>query len=82
MIRRLCLITAFCVIGPAVSGSDPDSITEKEFEKLHAEIDTPKDSPWRSIPWKISLLEAQNEAAKTNKPIFIWAMDGHPLGCT
>jgi hypothetical protein len=28
------------------------------------------------------LLEAQRIAAEAKKPIFIWAMDGHPLGCT
>ena len=28
------------------------------------------------------VLEARQEAAKQKKPIFIWAMDGHPLGCT
>lgn len=65
-----------------VGASDPDSITEKEFEQLHKEIDTPQGKLWRTIPWKVSLLDAQNEAAQTKKPIFIWAMDGHPLGCT
>ena len=25
---------------------------------------------------------AQAQAAAAGKPIFIWAMDGHPLGCT
>ena len=34
------------------------------------------------IPWKISLREAQRAAVSEKKPIFIWAMDGHPLGCT
>jgi hypothetical protein len=37
---------------------------------------------WRTIPWKISLLDAQRAAAQEGKPIFIWSMDGHPLGCT
>ena len=29
-----------------------------------------------------AVLNAQQIAAKEDKPIFIWAMDGHPLGCT
>jgi hypothetical protein len=37
---------------------------------------------WRTIPWKVSLIEAQAIAVRDRKPIFIWAMDGHPLGCT
>lgn len=56
-------------------------ISQAEFEKLHEELQ-PADQPWRTIPWKIDLLDAQAAAAKEGKPIFIWAMDGHPLGCT
>lgn len=56
-------------------------LTHEEFIRLHEELQ-PGDSPWRTIPWKIDLLDAQRAAAKEHKPIFIWAMDGHPLGCT
>ena len=59
-----------------------DGLSEKEFTQLHAELQPAADAPWRTIPWKISLLEAQAIAAREQKPIFIWAMDGHPLGCT
>jgi hypothetical protein len=57
-------------------------LSETEFQKLHKELRPAPDEPWRSIPWHISLLEAQRTAAAEKKPIFIWAMDGHPLGCT
>lgn len=56
-------------------------LSDAEFKRLHAELQ-PGDSPWLTIPWKISVLNAQQSAAKEDKPIFIWAMDGHPLGCT
>ena len=59
-----------------------DGIEPKEFQTLHQELQAPADEPWRSIPWKISLLDARKEAAQRQRPIFIWAMDGHPLGCT
>ena len=52
-----------------------------EFEKLHARLLPDQTEPWRQIPWKTSVLEAQNVAASEGKPLFIWAMDGHPLGC-
>jgi hypothetical protein len=58
-----------------------EKLTEEEFKELHDELQ-PKDEPWRTIPWKIDLLNAQQIAAKEKKPLFIWAMDGHPLGCT
>ena len=57
-------------------------LTDAEFKRLHKQLQPAPDEPWRTIPWKISLIDAQKTAAKEKKPIFIWAMDGHPLGCT
>ena len=57
-------------------------LTQAEFQRLHRQLRPAVDEPWRKIPWKIGLLDAQQTAAKEKKPIFIWAMDGHPLGCT
>lgn len=57
-------------------------LTEAEFRRLHKELQPAPDEPWRTIPWKIALLDAQQVASQEKKPIFIWAMDGHPLGCT
>ena len=57
-------------------------LTEAKCRAVHEELRPPADEPWRTIPWKIGLLDAQRTAAKEGKPIFIWAMDGHPLGCT
>jgi hypothetical protein len=34
------------------------------------------------IGWHASFFSAVNEAVETNKPILLWAMNGHPLGCT
>ena len=57
-------------------------LTEEEFLKLHRELQANPSATWRTIPWKTSVLDAQAAAAREGKPIFIWAMDGHPLGCT
>ena len=59
-----------------------DGLTVAEFERLHRQLQPPENEVWRTIPWKVSLLDARDVAARQKKPIFIWAMDGHPLGCT
>ncbi|MCA9189689.1 MAG: hypothetical protein R3E01_24470 [Pirellulaceae bacterium] len=59
-----------------------EPLTDARFEELHSQLQPAGDELWQSIPWKIALLDAQRVAARENKPIFIWAMDGHPLGCT
>lgn len=64
------------------AGTGSTEITEAEFRRLHAQIRPPKGALWRSVPWKLSLIDAQQIAAAKQKPLFIWAMDGHPLGCT
>ena len=58
-----------------------DGLTVDEFRKLHQDLQPRKDELWRSVPWKIDLLEVRERAAKEKKPIFIWSMDGNPLGC-
>ena len=77
------IVFAF-IVGLVVAqnaSTQSDELTLEIFEKLHAEI-VPKDEVWKSIPWHADLISAQAAAIKQNKPMFIWSMDGHPLGCT
>ena len=73
--KSLCLI-------PFLFAQSVLALTEAEFQKLHRELQPNPKATWRTIPWKTSVLDAQAAAAREGKPIFIWAMDGHPLGCT
>ena len=57
-------------------------IPVEKFHQLQNELRPETGELWRTIPWKTSVLAAQQTASKETKPIFIWAMDGHPLGCT
>jgi tRNA A-37 threonylcarbamoyl transferase component Bud32 len=70
---------ALLVRKPAGAGSG-DDFSRSEFEELRKKLQPPENEPWRTIPWKLSLLEAQNQAARERKPIFLWSMMGHPLG--
>lgn len=37
---------------------------------------------WETIPWRIDLASARDEARQRGRPLFLWTMNGHPLGCT
>jgi hypothetical protein len=82
--RRTCQIVVALLSltlvadGMTVAGE----LTEAEFRRLHKLLQPTEDESWRTIPWQIAVLDAQQIAARQKKPIFIWAMDGHPLGCT
>jgi hypothetical protein len=71
------------IANPALIAREPagESLTLEEFNKLHKEVRPPKDEVWRTIPWKLSLMEAKRLAATEQKPIFLWAMAGNPLAC-
>jgi hypothetical protein len=60
-----------------------DPIDPGQFDKLHALIKPAAgEDKWAEIPWLTSLWEARRKAAEEGKPILLWEMDGHPLGCT
>ena len=61
--------------------SAPQGLSADDCKKLHDSLKPPTAELWRDIPWKVSLVEGQNLAAKEKKPLFIWSMDGNPLGC-
>jgi hypothetical protein len=37
---------------------------------------------WQEIPWRPALWPAVIEARQADKPLLIWAMNGHPMACT
>ena len=37
---------------------------------------------WRTISWRDTLGGAVLEADEQQRPVLLWAMNGHPLGCT
>ncbi len=43
---------------------------------------TPADSAWRAIPWHATLHSGIAAASAEGKPLLLWLMNGHPLGCT
>ena len=37
---------------------------------------------WEEVPWRPNLAVAIEEARKTDQPILLWMMNGHPCGMT
>jgi hypothetical protein len=63
--------------------STGDKPLRQSLAELHAVIKPQAaEEAWSKIPWMTSLWEARKKAAATGKPILLWEMDGHPLGCT
>ena len=76
----ICCYLCSSVVPAFSSAAEP--IRPEQFNKLHALIRPGADEEkFMQIPWRTSLWDAREKAAKEGKPILIWEMDGHPLGC-
>ncbi len=66
---------------PALVRAAPP-LTQEDAARLRNVIrPLPGEDPFDTIPWETSLWEARVKAAAAGKPILLWEMDGHPLGC-
>lgn len=87
--------TLMMVATTCVPGAGADEIMTSQHEKpacdhlvsdltrkIAAIEPTAAEDKWRTVPWRIDLMAARAEAAREHKPIFLWLMNGHPMGCT
>ena len=37
---------------------------------------------WAEIPWRSTFYDGLVESEREQKPLLLWVMNGHPLGCT
>jgi hypothetical protein len=65
-----------------VASRAAEPIGPKEFQQLLTAVKPQSgEDKWAEIPWLSSLWQARKQAAAEGKPILLWEMDGHPLGC-
>ncbi len=50
--------------------------------KIAPVLPTKAEEKWLTIPWRTDLWAARADAQRENKPMFLWVMNGHPMGCT
>ncbi|MEO2088671.1 MAG: hypothetical protein ABGY75_04120, partial [Gemmataceae bacterium] len=59
-----------------------EQLTPAEFAAVRkAVLPAVGEDEFDKIPWLTSIWDAREKAAKEGKPILLWEMDGHPLGC-
>lgn len=74
-----------CLLQAASSASAQQAppLTERSYKKLRDYVlPSEREDAWRKIDWKSTFWDAVVEAQKAEKPILLWAMNGHPLGHT
>lgn len=48
--------------------------------ELRAILPSPAECGWNEVPWRTQLRTALVEAEAAQRPVLLWAMNGHPLG--
>jgi hypothetical protein len=81
MIRSaLGSLLVFSVLGALAPAQE---LTEKSYRRIRdLVVPRPSECRWERIPWRTTLWDAVREADEKNRPILLWVMNGHPLGCT
>ena len=79
---HIALFASLLVAGNgAAFAADP--VSEKNWERVRDHVLPDKgETRWREVPWRASLWDAVIDADREEKPILLWAMNGHPLACT
>jgi hypothetical protein len=77
------LLGSLVWLAAGLGASAVEPIPPEQFARVQALIKPESDEDrWASIPWLTDLWQARRLAAEQGKPILLWEMDGHPLGCT
>lgn len=79
--RRLTL--SLCLLPLLFAAATAEDLTEKNYKQIRDSI-LPKEDEvdWRSIGWRTTLWDGVIDAQKEDKPVLLYAMNGHPFGCT
>ena len=73
------VMVMFCVLRAiAAQGLDAAAFARD----LAAIVPHEAELDWRAIPWQAELRGALVEAGRVQKPVVLWAMNGHPLAQT
>jgi len=78
--RRAIVLSLLLSLSQAAPAQD---FVAAAFERVLAAIlPKPDEVGWCSVPWHTELRSALLEAGDQQRPVLLWAMNGHPLGQT
>lgn len=79
ILQRFLALPVACTLSTAGAVE----LNEGNFEQWRDRIlPVVEELSYSKIAWRTSFWEAVVEAQEQEKPILLWTMNGHPLGCT
>lgn len=79
-----CFATFVCATAALLlPPQDPPAPTAADFERWASAIEPDElERSYEQIAWRNAFGPAVAEARALGRPVLLWAMNGHPLGCT
>jgi len=74
------LAAIYLLLGGVQAPSAPDAENYRQWLKF-IQPDA-KEQAYKEIDWRNRFWPAVQEAKQLGRPILLWTMNGHPLGCT
>lgn len=82
LLGSMALLLAVFTFGRPEFVNAAPPLSDEDAARLRKVIKPlPGEDPFDTIPWETDLWEARKKAAAAGKPLLLWEMDGHPLGC-
>lgn len=77
------LVASLLAAAAPVQDERLPALTERTLDDLFTAIlPSEADEAWRELPWRTTFWEGVIDAQEADKPILLFAMNGHPFGCT
>ncbi|MCR9244868.1 MAG: hypothetical protein NXI31_07540 [bacterium] len=67
------------LLGATLTPQPPQALVDAWRDHIAPHED---ESRWQQIDWHADLGTGVRTAAEQQKPVLLWLMNGHPLGCT
>lgn len=68
---------------PAGAAQRLPELSDATFDRLLAAIGpSDEEEAWRQLPWRTTFWQGVIDAQETDAPVLLFAMNGHPFGCT
>jgi len=78
----LLLLASLLPLTSVLAGDDPQIGGRTLGDWLKRLAPSPAESVWEQIPWLSSYHKGLKAAGDQSRPVLLWLMNGHPLGCT
>lgn len=74
---------ALLLLLPLAVISSANELTDASYERVRKHVlPSAEEEAWRKNAWRTTFWQGVIDANKEDKPVMLFAMNGHPFGCT